>query len=253
MSIQNAGAIIREARLNAGLSQEKFSEGVCSTLSLSRIENGTAGVSPATFQALMAHAGISCEAFPVFANRIDFDCFYTLKRTRFFLNSWQLHSAYDELEKIEEMHWAENKFYYQEWLLLHCKLQFRSGCGNHQQIYDMLLSAIRISRPEFEAGAIHKLLLSMNEIELFIALAQESLYLNHLDLCLNISTQISSYLTNSQISHFTKNQLLAENAIVYIKYLLAVKDYKNALNIADSFRHQVVIDMNDSSSMNYLF
>jgi len=97
MSVRNAGAAIREARQKAGLSQEKLSEGICSVLSLSRIENGTAGVSPATFQALMSHAGAPCEAFPIFANRADFDCFYVLKRARFYLDCWQLAEAYDEL------------------------------------------------------------------------------------------------------------------------------------------------------------
>ena len=113
MSAQNAGLIIREARQKAGLSQEQLSEGVCTPLSLSRIENGSAGVSPSTFQALMAHAGVNCEAFPAFANRADFDCFYSLKRARFFLDSWQLTEAYTELEKIETMNWADNKFHYQ--------------------------------------------------------------------------------------------------------------------------------------------
>ena len=56
MGVRNAGKAIREARLKAGLTQEQLSEGVCSVLSLSRIENGSAGVSPVTFQALMAHA-----------------------------------------------------------------------------------------------------------------------------------------------------------------------------------------------------
>lgn len=57
MGVRNAGKAIREARLKAGLTQEQLSEGVCSVLSLSRIENGSAYVSPVTFQALMAHAG----------------------------------------------------------------------------------------------------------------------------------------------------------------------------------------------------
>lgn len=56
MGVRNAGKAIREARLKAGLTQEQLSKGVCSVLSLSRIENGSAGVSPVTFQALMAHA-----------------------------------------------------------------------------------------------------------------------------------------------------------------------------------------------------
>ena len=73
MGVRNAGKTIREARIKAGLTQEQLSEGVCSVLSLSRIENGSAGVSPVTFQALMAHAGAPCEVYPIFASRTDFD------------------------------------------------------------------------------------------------------------------------------------------------------------------------------------
>ena len=115
MSVRNAGKTIREARIKAGLTQEQLSEGVCSVLSLSRIENGSAGVSPVTFQALMAHAGAPCEVYPIFASRTDFDCFYTLNRARFYLGSWQLSQAYEELNKLEEWNFADNKLYYQEY------------------------------------------------------------------------------------------------------------------------------------------
>ena len=131
MSVRNAGTTIKEARLKAGLTQEKLSENVCSVLSLSRIENGSCGVSPSTFQALMQHAGVSCETYPIFANRTDFDCFYALKQVQFFLNSHQLTLAYDELSHIESMHWADNRFYYQEWLYLYCRMQSYSGTCNH--------------------------------------------------------------------------------------------------------------------------
>ena len=79
MSIRNAGKTIKEARLKAGMTQEQLSEGICTVLSLSRIENGSSGVSPVTFQSLMAHAGAPCELYPIFASRTDFDCFYALK------------------------------------------------------------------------------------------------------------------------------------------------------------------------------
>lgn len=246
MSVQNAGNTIREARLKAGLSQERLSEGVCSALSLSRIENGSAGVSPSTFQALMAHTGIGCEAFPFFASRRDFDCFYSLKRVRFFLDSWQLSDACAELEKIENWEWAGNKFYHQEWLLLHCFLQFRSGCGDHAEIFTTLLDAIHISRPEFDASNFRTMLLSTNEIELFLLLAQEYLYLNKPDLCLGICTQISAYLTNLQFSHFEKDHLTALHALVYTKYLLATSDYNSALNLADTYRHKMAANLDDS-------
>lgn len=247
MSTQNAGAAIREARLKAGLSQEKLSEGICSVLSLSRIENGTAGVSPATFQALMAHAGAPCEVFPIFANRNDFDCFYSLKRVRFYVDSWQLKEAFDELEKIEGWNFANNKFNYQEWLLLHSRLQSRSGTGNHAHIHDMLLHAIHISRPDIDFTDFRNLLLSLNEIEILIYYAQEELYLGHQDVCLSIYTQLTSYLENSKINFLEKDRLLAENAVVYSKYLLAIEDYNSVVEVTKAYRDKMVTNSEDTS------
>lgn len=247
MSVQHAGAIIREARLKAGLSQEKLSEGICSVLSLSRIENGTAGVSPSTFQALMAHAGVPCEAYPIFASRDDFDCFYTLKRARFYLDCWQLKEAYEELDKIEKKNFAKNKYYYQEWLLLHSKLQLRSGCGNHSDIFQTLLDAIHISRPDIDLSDFRELLLSLNELELLIYISHEMLYSDTKSYCLDICIQISSYLENSPLSFLEKERLLAENAIVYSKYLLASKDYPAAFTLTDTFRKKTIQNADDSS------
>lgn len=242
MSVLDAGTVIREARLKAGLSQKELSEGICSVLSLSRIENGSAGVSPSTFQALMMHAGAPCEAFPIFASRRDFDCFYTLKRTRFYLDIWQLTTAYEELEKIEQLNFAENKFYYQEWLLLQCRLQFRSGLADHALLHATLLDALHITRPNIDLTDFRDLLLSTNEIELLTALAQESLYTNNLQVCLAICTQINSYLENLQISFLEKDRLLAENAVVYAKYLIATKDFSTAVSLTQKNRDKMVED-----------
>ena len=246
MSLRNAGLVIREARLKAGLTQEQLSDGICRLKSLSRIETGVLGVSPSTFEALMERAGSNTKASPIFANRTDFNCFYSLKRAHFFWDYWQLRSAYDELEKIEKMNWANNKYYYQEWLLLHCKIQLRSGCGSHRQNYDTITDAISISIPDFHYDEINKMLLSVTEIELFIALAHEAFYINELDICVDICSQISTYLTNSALSFYEKEQLLAENAIVYSKYLLAIKDFNAAYKMADAFRHKAIFNMNNS-------
>ncbi len=247
MSVQYAGAVIREARQKAGLSQEKLSDGICSVLSLSRIENGTAGVSPSTFQALMAHTGFPCDAFPIFANRTDFDCFYTLKRAKFYLDCWQLNDASKELNRVESIYFAKNKFYYQEWLLLHCNLQFRSGCGNHSDIYHHLIKALHISQPDIDFSKFVRLLLSPNEIELLISIAQEALYLNMTDICLDICTQIFSYLENCQLTLLEKRKLLAKQAVVYTKYLIANKDYISALSLANSYREKSIKNNNDIS------
>ena len=253
MSIRNAGKAIREARLKTGLTQEQLSEGVCSTLSLSRIENGSSGVSPVTFQALMNHAGATCEVYPVFANRTDFDCFYTLKRTQYFLDSWQLQEAYHELEKVEAWNFATNKLYYQEWLYLQGRLQIRSGSKNHPDILNIFLDALAITRPELDFTDISELLLSIVEIELLTAIAQEFLYLGNSDNCYLICSQISTYLANAEIDYLKKDRLYAEYAIVYSNFLLKNGEYKASLALADSNRRKMVQNCEDAPLLELTF
>lgn len=183
MSVRSAGKAIREARLKANLTQEQLSEGICSIVSLSRIENETVGVSPATFQALMSKAGAPCEAFPAFASFQDFDCFYTLKKARYYMESFQLQYAYDELEKVQNINWADNKFYYQEWLLLYYKIQSYSCFDNHFYLLDVLLKALSLSQPNLNFANFQKRLLSFAEIEIIISCAQEYLLVNETDTC----------------------------------------------------------------------
>lgn len=253
MSIRNAGKTIKEARLKAGMTQEQLSEGICTVLSLSRIENGASGVSPVTFQSLMAHAGAPCELYPIFASRTDFDCFYALKRARYFLNSWQLQECYDELAAIESKSFADNKLYYQEWLYLYGSLLIRSGCHEHSDIYAIFLEAIHTTRPEIDFADFRQLFLSTTEIELLIAIAQEFLYLNDSDTCYIICSQIASYLASAELDYLKKDFLEAEYAISYTKYLLYIKDYEKVLSVADVYRHKMVQDSEDAPLLELTF
>lgn len=244
MSVKDAGKTIREARLKAGMTQEQLSSNICSALSLSRIENGSAGVSPSTFRALMAHAGVPCETFPIFENWNDYECFFHLRHARFHLNAWQLEPAFSELEQVEKRNWNNNKFYYQEWLLLHGILQFRSDCCDHTRLYDFFLKALQISRPTIDLADFKNQLLSIPEMELLIFLAQEALYNSRLDEAASICAQVHAYLLKRQLTSLERNQLLAEHAIVYGKYLIATHDYDAAFRLLDTNRHQMVADVN---------
>lgn len=121
-------------------------------------------------------------------------------------------------------------------------LQFRSGLADHRQLYDLFLDALHISRPKIELTDFSGLLLSIPEIELLAAIAQEALLLDAMDICQSICVQLYAYLTNSQITFSEKEQLLAECAIVHTQYLLAVKDYETAFQLADINRHQMVLN-----------
>lgn len=242
MGIYSANKLIREARQKAGLTQEQMSEGICSPKVLSRIETGLTNVSPVTFQALMDRGGAPVSAFPVFNGRDGFECFYALKRVHLYLNSWQPAPAWKELQKLEECNWAGNKLYYQEWLLLHCRLQFYSYRCSHEQNFRSLLEALHITRPKIDLSDFRSLLLSQNEIRILISLAQESLYLGKTLDCLQICGQVAEYLSDSKWPLTEKERLLADNAIVCTKYLIAAGQYEAALETAQNSRHKMALN-----------
>lgn len=246
MPVHNANLLIKEARLKARLTQEQLSEGICTPQALSRIETGTANVSHVTFQALMERAGAQYGRFPVFSSRDGFECFYGLKRVRLYLDAWQLQSAYDELGKLEEMNWADNRLYYQEWLLLHCRLQSLSRCCSHRENYGTLLDALHITRPTINLSDFHALLLSQNEIQLLTLIAQEALFLDVALLCHQICTQLDSCLSASTFALIEKERMLTDAAIVSVKYLIGKGEFESAFELSDSYRKKAAVNAYDA-------
>lgn len=253
MAVRNAGKIIREARLKAGLTQEQMSEDICSVLTLSRIENNSAGVNPSLFQALMSRAGAPRNIFPVFPNRKDFDCFYTLKRARLYLESWQLQEAYDELLKVKNADFSNNKFHYQEWLYLQGCLQSRSGSCEHQLIYEIFISALIITKPNIDFSDLSNELFSDIELELLIEISNELLYLSQSDLSYIICSQLESYINNAELSFIERDRLLSRNAIARTKYLLYTHDYNKALETINEYRHLMVVNSENTSLLELNF
>lgn len=253
MSVRNAGSVIREAREKAGLSAAKLSDGICDCQTLYRIERGEIGFSPATFQDLMSRIGGPGEVFPVFANRDDFDCFFALKHARFHLDSWQLESAFNELKKIENLNWANNKIHYQEWILLYVKMLFRSGFHDHELLMSYLKEALQITKPDCDLLDIHKLLLSITETELLLMIAQEYLCLSDDSSCFILLTQLKTYLDNSMYAKLEKERLYTGYNTIYTKYLIQVGNYSSAYDLAATTHHEAVIRADDTYMLELTF
>ncbi|MBR4026094.1 MAG: helix-turn-helix transcriptional regulator [Lachnospiraceae bacterium] len=253
MAIRNAGATIQHARKIAKLTQTQLSEGICSPLTLSRIENNSIGVSASIFETLMSRIGAYTKAIPCFTSRIDFDCFYTLKQIHLYINTWQLQEAYSLLETVEHQHWANNKFYYQEWLFLHGKLQFYSGCCDHKQNYQLLINALQLTHTNIDLSDFRTLLLSINEIELLTLISRELLYLNQEDLCFRICTQLNDYLNNMRVTYLEKTVLQASVAISLGFYFFNTKQYDKCLDLIEPHRHEVATNNNDMPLLELTF
>lgn len=240
MNVRNMGKAIKAARKKAAISQQKLSEGICSVLSLSRIENGTAGVSPATFHALMTRAGVPFECYPVFRNKNDFECFYNLKQARFSLNAYQLNNAYHMLEAAEQHSWEYNRLYYQEWLFLYGKLLLYSGYQNHAYMYQLFSSALSVTKSNLDFCNLKNQFLSVSEIEILIFLAQEKLSQKDLHTCHKLCKQVSSYLHDYPVSSHEIEFLEIQCNIVYIKLLIEKMFFASARTLAYRYYHKAI-------------
>jgi len=197
MGIRNAGAIIKEARLKAGLTQEQLSDGICSLNSLSFIETNRYGVSSSTFQALMAKAGSPCEAYPIFKNRNEFDAFISLKNARLYADNWCLSLAYNELLKLKASDYGNNRLYYQEAMYLYCRTLYMTYTADNDHILDTLFKAVCLSHPSFNLDSFDSHYLSSLDFEIVILMANVYLNMGENEKAFNICTKLDSFLNRS--------------------------------------------------------
>ncbi|MBO4616645.1 MAG: helix-turn-helix transcriptional regulator [Lachnospiraceae bacterium] len=197
MGIRNAGAIIKEARLKAGMTQEQLSEGICSLNSLSFIETNRFGVSSSTFQALMAKAGSPCEAYPIFRNRNEFDAFINLKNARLYADNWCLSLAYQELMHLKDSEYGNNRLYYQEALYLYCRTMYLTYTADYNHILDTLIMAVRVSHPSFDLDSFDSHYLSSLDFEIIVLMANVYLNMGDSEKALNICKKLDAFLKRS--------------------------------------------------------
>ena len=197
MGIRNAGTIIKEARLKAGLTQEQLSQGICNLNSLSFIETNRFGVSSSTFQALMAKAGSPCEAYPIFKNRNEFDAFICLKNARLYVDNRCLSLAYDELARLKASDYGNNRHYYQEAMYLYCLTLYLNDSNDHNHILDTLFKAVRVSHPSFDFDSFDSHYLSSLDFEIIILMANVYMNLGDTAKALDICTKLETFLNRS--------------------------------------------------------
>ena len=101
MSIRNAGKFIKWMRLNRGMSQEDLSEGICSTVTLSKIENNKIEAKSQTFNALCKKMGSTETKYPCFKSEKEFQIVLNLHRARCYMSIGEYHKAVKEMLNCE--------------------------------------------------------------------------------------------------------------------------------------------------------
>ena len=253
MAIYNANEMIRMIRKKAGLSQEEFCDGICSVQALSNIENGKNGVSPITFDMFTSKANINIRPFPCFASEEDFECFMDLHRAEFYIDSWQFNFAYEELKKVEANKFADNKFYYQRWMALHCRIRIISKKCDYSEVEKLIIHAISVTMPNYESIDQWQRMLSPTEFLLFTMLADSYINMNKLIEATHMLENLESNLDNIKVSETALFLRTADIAFLKEEIFLNNGSYAKLLEHSSEWYRKATIYHRSIPIFNFAF
>lgn len=97
MIIRHAGGLFKCERESKGMTQEEFSEGVCSRAFISQVENGKRDVSSVMFDKLCKKIGIQAKQRPIFKSLSEYSIAEELSQVRLYLSVGNYNEAYNRL------------------------------------------------------------------------------------------------------------------------------------------------------------
>lgn len=234
MSIRNAGVFLRNLRNSKGLSQEEFSNGICTPISLSRIETGKTGLRPATLQKFLLRTGTPNIYFPAFRNQLEFETFHALQQALFYIDYWDLEHAYPLLLKAEAADYCQNPLLFQQGIFGKSLLQIRSGTCDFHTLSDWLQEAIQVTINLSDLKDISRLILSGTEIQLLIAWSRCAVSTGNSQEALPLLNQLSTYVQRSAITYNEKSTLQARINVVLAQIFYDRNEIAASLNTASS-------------------
>lgn len=176
MAVFQFGPIIRNRRIELGLSQEDLADGICSVPTLSRIENGERMPTKNHFELLMQRLGYSTMSFDFFTDKQDFLIHELKFRIRQSYMAGDFPQSMALLDKFEKaIH--QNSNIDQQFLLLYRTLLSIESYSQERQLA-LFESALRLTCPRYSSNRIPHLL-SYEEIIL----------LNNIAICYDTSGQ----------------------------------------------------------------
>ena len=246
METENAnillGELIRQRRIDRGMSQEEFAGTVYSHSQISRIENGTSFPSYEKLQKLLQTLGLEDDLFYGLRNQAKMKI--TLLQEEALLSCIHFeHATGDErhvvwsdaMKKLRELEgMVSDSDHLTQQFIIHCKIILGKEGGvpyNPEERLSFLMRAIRLTVPRFDIERINDSLYYFNEIKIINQIALAYSRGGDHDTAIDIFRQLLKYVE-------THNQGIRRSA----GYLpLVAHNYARELTIAGRYREAVKV------------
>lgn len=223
--------LIRQLRIEKGLTQEQLAEGICSPVTISRIENGTQQPSNRVLELLL--------------DRLGNDLFHTLgtivlrtdvrelknkeKEIMHYIASGKTKEAENLLSKANEKTIAlpsqQQRTKYMEALLL------QQNGGDNKEIQNLLEEALALTKPNFDRSDFRNIILTSQEMQIInflsIILWEQGEYRQ----AIKMSFELSDSMERKKSSMLEQRQLYVCVLTNQIQFLESERRYEEAYEI----------------------
>ena len=198
------GDMIYENRVVRGYSQEELCFGICSTSSLSRIENNLQVPGKKLFDALMQRLGVSEAVYGRFISREEMELFRLKQELIWKLENLDFEHLDALTEEMERRIHGRNDLDRQYLLFVKASI-LKNRKGAAAEVLCLLLDALHIKMPGFAAAChLKKRLLTFDEITILNGIALAYAELGEREQELNLLLELKLYLESHQIDEEEK-------------------------------------------------
>ncbi|MDE5590945.1 MAG: helix-turn-helix domain-containing protein [Acetatifactor sp.] len=229
MRNNSLGDVIRSLRKKAGLSQEELADGICSPVSVSRIENGAQMPSGMVLEALLARLGTStyqiCDIYYKSEKQQEFE--QEAEEVSRLLSEGKLEDAKDCLARLESGARADS-LNLQCYLLLYASIKIYEG-ENSEEVLSILYDALAQTKASFDFEDFRNVLLSVSEANILNVIAAVLFRLEDVTGAIRLGEELMSSLKRhkSGLKEYTIVQI--NLAINLAQFLEKEHRYKEAL------------------------
>jgi transcriptional regulator with XRE-family HTH domain len=240
MKLLQIGQIIRDRRLELGLTQEKVCEGICDPVTLSRIENGRQTPSKSKLNVLLQRLGLPQENYYAMVSEHEVEI---SKLQKEILACNVLENANAGLEKIDRLEslltpedTIEKQFVLRSRVILGKRVDGRVQPYTPEERLELLDEAIRMTVPNFDLKKLKKRLYGTDEIKIIHQIALAQWEQGNKETALELFQQLMAVCGNSFQESRTKEGVFTLIAYNYARVLCIEKEYEESLVVAQKGR-----------------
>lgn len=198
------GEIIRALRKRAGISQEELADGICSTVSVSRIENGIQMPSETVLHQLLERLGTTtyrlCDIYYKNEKQLAFE--RNAKIVIQLLAVGKIEAAKEKMAILEKTS-HQDMLCQQYSLLLQAAIELYDD-SRPEDILTKLLDAFALTKPQFDFTDFHLCLLSIQEANILNVMVGVYYKMNHTLEAIHLGEELFKALENhnSELSEY---------------------------------------------------